>query len=880
MGSWRQIWAGLRALSKRDVADRDIADEVRHYMEEAERQLMADGASPEEARRRVRLEYGDAGQVREDVRAYGWENAADSMVIDLRYAARRLRRSPGFTTAAVLTLGLGIGAATAIFSAVSTALFEPLPYPHADRLLAIADRSIDGSPIPVTFGTYRELSERSRSFEALAVSRAWQPTVTGRGEPERIEAARVSADYFRVLGVEPFMGRGFTGDEDRVGGPQVVILSDELWRRSFGGASAIVGHEVRLDDRPFIVVGVMPPAFESPPGRAAEVWAPLQYDATLPSFEGREWGHHLDLTARLRADADIQTARDELARIAAQPVPEIIRPGWSSLDQGFVVLGMKAAATEGTRPVLLALLGAVLLLLGIACVNVTNLVLARGARRRGELAMRTALGAPRARLIRQLLTESILLAAVGGALGVVLARLGLGALAAMDSQGIMGTGRVGVSGAALLFAVGVTTLVGLTVGLAPVVQGADGALHNGGQRTVGSHGGVRRTLVMAEVALALVLLVGAGLVLQSVRHLFAVPPGFDASGVVVMQIHAAPGRFPSENELHRFFREALDAVRGVPGVAAAALTSQLPLAGQADIYGINFLDDTRPSEVDRGAFRYTVTPGYLDEVMRVPLVRGRTLNEGDDAGSPRVVVVNEAFAKRAFPTGDALGRRIRMGRADQPESTIVGVVADVKQTSLGAPDQDAFYVTTEQWYFTDAARWLVVRTNGDGTQLVPSIKRAIWSVDADQAVVRAASMESLVAGSEAQRRFALRLLEVFAAMALLLAGIGLYGVLAGSVADRRREIGVRAALGATGSSLVALVVREGVALTAVGAVVGVAGAITASGALSSLLFGVSRVDPPTYVVVVCVVLVVCGVACWLPAARAARVDPVTTLRVD
>jgi hypothetical protein len=262
------------------------------------------------------------------------------------------------------------------------------------------------------------------------------------------------------------------------------------------------------------------------------------------------------------------------------------------------------------------------------------------------------------------------------------------------------------------------------------------------------------------------------------------------------------------------------------------------------------------------------------------LVRGRTLHEGDDAGSPRVVVVNEAFAKSAFPTGDALGRRIRMGRADQPESTIVGVVADVKQTSLGAPDQDAFYVTTEQWYFTDAARWLVVRTNGDGTQLVPSIKRAIWSVDADQAVVRAASMESLVAGSEAQRRFALRLLEVFAAMALLLAGIGLYGVLAGSVADRRREIGVRAALGATGSSLVALVVREGVALTAVGAVVGVAGAITASGALSSLLYGVSRVDPPTYVVVVCVVLVVCAMACWLPAARAARVDPVTTLRVD
>jgi predicted permease len=879
MGLWRQISAGLRALVKPDAVDRDIADEVRHFMEEAERQLLAEGASPEEARRRVRLEYGDAYTVREDVRAYGWENAVESMVGDLRYAARRLRRSPEFTSAAVLTLGLGIGAATAIFSAVNTALFEPLSYPGADRLLSISDRSNDGFPVPVTFGTYRELSERSRSFDALAVSRPWQPTVTGQGEPERIEAALVSADYLRVLNVDPFLGRSFTADDDRVGGPQVVILAYDLWQRRFGGDGAIVGRQVRLDDQLFTVLGVMPRGFASPPGRAAEVWAPLQYDATLPSFEGREWGHHLDLVARLRGDVDIQAARDELAQLAAQPVPEIARPAWASLDQGFIVLGVKAAATSGIRPALLALLGAVLLLLGIACVNVTNLVLARGAKRRGELAMRTALGAPRARLIRQLLTEGILLAAFGGALGVVLARLGLVALTAMDSQGILGGGPVRVSGPGLLFALGVTTLVGLAVGLAPVVRGAGGALHTTGQRTTGSRSGARKALVMAEVALALMLLVGAGLVLQSVRRLFAVPPGFDASGVVAMEIHAASGRFPTQGELHDFYREALEAVRGVPGVASAALTSQLPLSGQADIYGITFPNDPRPSEMDRGAFRYAVTPGYL-EVMGVPLISGRTLNEDDGVGSPRVVVVNETFAESAFPAGDVLGRRIRMGSPDQPESTIVGVVADVKQVSLGAADQAAFYVTAEQWYFADAARWLIVRTNGDGTQLVPAVKQAVWSVDADQAIVSATSMEALVTSSEAQRRFALRLLEVFAALALLLAGIGLYGVLAGSVADRKREIGVRAALGATGSNLVALVVREGVALAAAGALIGVAGAVIASGALTSLLFGVSRVDPTTYGVVVCAVLAVCGVACWLPAARAARVDPVRALRVD
>ncbi len=887
VGLWRHLTHGLYVLLHREAADRDIADEVRQYMEAAEADLVAAGASSGEARRAVRLKYGDAAAAREEVRAYGWESLVESVAADVRYGLRRLRRSPGFTAVAVVVLGIGIGSATTIFSAVNPVLLEALPYPHAERLVQVADRS-DGSAFPVTFGTFRELEERSRSFAALAVLKAWQPTVTGQGEPERLEGERVSAGYFRVLGSSPAMGRAFDGADDRAGGPNVVILSDGLWRRRFGADSAIVGRQVQLDGASFTVLGVMPSGFKNLPGHPAAAWAPLQYDASLPSFGGREWGHHLEMVGRLRAGVALQSARDELDALAAHPVPEIARPAWASLRQGFVVRSLKAAATADVRPALLALVGAVLLLLLIACVNVANLVLARGTRRRGELAMRAALGAPRRRLVRQLLTESLLLAAAGGALGVALAGAGVAGLAAVAPPELPGLAAMAVNRPALLFAVALTTLLGVVVGLVPALGGSRGALsgavREAGGRTVKSHAATRRALVVVEVALALVLLVGAGLLLRSVRGLFAVPPGFDASRVMVMQVQTSPSRFGDDDAVHRFFDDVLDAVRRVPGVASAALTSQLPLSGQSDGYGINFSADLRPSDQDHGAFRYVASPAYL-QVMGIPLLRGRALNEHDDAGAPPVALVDEAFVQRAFPGTDPLGQRVHIGSPDQPPYTIVGVVGDVKQTSLGDAPADAFYVTPEQWYFADPALWLVVKVGAPGTgpapsTLVPAIKRAVWSVGPDQAIVRAGTMRSLVFRSEAKRRFVMIIMEAFALLALVLAGVGLYGVLAGSVADRMREIGVRAALGASRENIVAMVVRQGMGLTGLGVAIGLAGAAAASTVLASLLFGVSRLDPLTYAAVVVVLGAVAALACWIPAVRAARVDPLSTLRVD
>jgi putative ABC transport system permease protein len=720
-------------------------------------------------------------------------------------------------------------------------------------------------------------------FEALTVFKPWQPTATGVGEPVRLEGQRVSAAYFQVLGVATAFGPGFGASDDRVGGPDVVVLSDGLWRRRFAADSAIVGRQVRLDDRPFTVVGVMPRGFENVPRRLAEAWAPLQYDATLPSFDSREWGHHLDMLGRLRSGVRPDEARLELDGIAARPLPALQRPAWAAMGQGLAVRPLKEAATADARPLMLALFGAVVVLLGIACVNVTNLVLARGARRRGELAMRAALGAGRGRLVRQLLTESLLLAGLGGTVGLAVAYVGVGALVALGPPGLPRLEAIGIDGPAFVFALGVTTLIAVVVGLAPTLAPSRGDLHRGARaasrRTAGGYLSARRALVVAEVALALVLLVGAGLVLRSMQRLFAVPPGFDAAGVVVMQVQTVGARFGDDASVDRFYTQALDAARQAPGVAAAALTSQLPLSGDLEAFGVTFEDDARPSGEDGSAFRYAVSPGYF-EAMRVPLVSGRRLDSGDVAGASPAVVISESFARRAYPGRDPVGQRMHVGRTDLPWYTVVGVVGDVKQASLEPGQTDAVYVTPAQWYFADRARWLVARAERDPAALVPSLERAIWSVDGDQPILRVQTMERLVIQSEAQRRFALIVLQTFALLALMLAGIGLYGVLSGSVTERMREIGVRSALGASRETIVAMVVRQGMTLTALGVALGLAGAVAASEALATLLFGVSRLDPLTYVAVVAVLATVSALACWVPAWRAARVDPVSTLRTE
>ncbi len=883
MSLWRQLTHGLRGLTHRSAAARDLADEVRHYFEQAIAAHEARGLSRDEAVRAARRELGSASAVHDEVRAYGWEHVVDSVVADFRYAVRRLLGAPGFSTVTVLTLAIGIGATTAIFGAVDPILFQPLPYTEPGRIVMVSDYGPDGERFDVTFGTYRELATRSRSFSALAVMRGWQPTFSGLAEPERLDGQRVSAKYFQTLGVAPQLGHDFDAGDDRIGGPHVVIVSDALWRRRLGADPTIVGRPVRLNGDSYVVIGVMPKTFENVLAPSAEVWSLLQYNASLPSIQGVEWGHHLIMVGRLRQGVAADQARRELQRIARTPVPELTRPAWASLSDGLMLHPLRDDITAAVRPALLAILGGVVLVLLIACVNVTNLLLARGVQRRGELAMRTALGAGRLRLMRQLLTESLVLALVGGVLGLLLAQIGVRALVALSPPELPRVNAIRLSGGVFVFALGLTTLSGMAVGLIPALQarGRDmhTALQRSSRRSAGGGRNTRGVLVVAEVALAFMLLVGAGLLLRSLERLFAISPGFDASRLLTMQVQVAGPQYRDDVARYRFFTQALDAVRRVPGVTAAAFTSQLPLSGDIDGYGAHL--ESSPSdnpEGDRNAMRYAVTPGYTD-AMGIPLRRGRLLDDHDVAGRPKVVMVSALFARRNYPGIDPIGQRLRFG-PDTAWATVVGVVGDVKQTSLAVSEVDAVYMTPAQWAWVDSRFSLVVRTRESEGALTPAIKAAIWSVDKDQPIARVITMDGLVAASAASRRFALVVFEAFGVVALVLAAIGLYGVLSGSVTERVREIGVRSALGASQAQLLRLIMRQGLTLTGLGVAIGVSGAALASHAIVTLLYGVSRLDPVTYLGVLALLAGVSVVATSVPAYRASRVDPATTMRAE
>jgi putative ABC transport system permease protein len=864
-------------LTRRAAADRDVTDEVQHYLEEAAAAHASRGLTPQQALRAARLDLGGETGVTEQVRAYGWENVVSTSLADLRYGARRLGGDPAFTLVSVLTLALGIGATTAIFSAVNPILVQPLPYPHAEQVVTVWEAADDGSRLPTTFVTFRALAERSHSFATLAVMRPWQPTLTGATEPERLDGQRVSASYFDVLGVQPALGRSFSPAEDHAGSARVVVLSDALWRRRFHADRAVLGRPVDLDGDPYTMIGVMPRGLDNVLAPEAALWMPLRYEPSLP----QALGHHLRAAGRLRPGVGIDQAGRELAALAPALRRDLPNAYFSA---GFLVSRLQDDVTREVKPALLAVVGAVALLLLIACVNVTNLLLARGARRRGELAVRAALGAGRARMVRQLLAESLLLAGLGGALGLALAAAGVRALVALSPLGLPRAEAIAVDGWVLAFALGMTTLVGLAFGLAPALRAARGDLlpdlRQGSRRAAGGNQAARGRLVVAEVALALVLLVGSGLLLRSLRHLLAIPSGFQAEGVIAMQVQTAGHRFDDDDATRQFFARSLDAVRQRSAVTAAAFTSQLPLSGDDDEYGVR-LEPSAGGSPDRAnnAFRYAVSPGYF-QTLGIPLRQGRLFDDRDRAGAPLAIVVSQSFARHALAGIDPLGRRLQIGPLDAPWFTVVGVVGDVKQASLAAPEADAVYVPNEQWPFTARALWLVARGRGDPASLAPALRRAVWSVDRDQPIVRAATMESLVATSAARQRFTLVLFEVFALAALALAAAGIYGVLAGTVAERRRELGVRAALGASQGAILGVVLRQGLRLAALGALVGLVAAAVASRALGTLLFGVTRLDPATYLGVVALLLLVSAIASGAPAWRAARVDPALTLREE
>jgi len=883
-------FAGIFSKNRRED---DFAAEIdAHVQMQIEDNLRA-GMSAEEARRAAVIKLGGVEQTRQAYRERGTVPFVENLLYDIRYTLRQCRREPGFAVTVAIVLALGIGASAAIFSVVNPILFRPLPYPGADRITMVWESRRGEKPMAVAFATFYGMRERTRSFQSLAAQRSWQPAMIGSGEPERLEGQLVSADYFQVLGVLPALGRTFQAADDQFHGPNNVIMSSALWRRRFAGDPQIIGRKITLDDNPYTVIGVMPAWFENVLAPAAELWAPLQYNPALP-LDGREWGHHLQMIGRLRPGLSTQAAQSEstvvLNALAQQYAKGYDNSGGAS--QEIRVNRMQDDLTRDVKPALFAIVGGVMLVLLIACVNVTNLLLARGAQRRAEFAMRAALGAGRARLLQQLLTESLLLAMAGGVLGIAVANAGVRVLIALSPPDLPRLGAIQLDGAVFSFAFAITTVVGLVVGLVPALHAARSDPHSGLQQssrtTTGKQQLMRRALVISEMAIALVLLVSAGLLLRSVQRLFAAPTGFNSSHLLSMQVQdysrrpvaeAAQPEFDAARA--RFYERALQAVREIPGVQDAAFTSQLPLSG--DFEGNSMYFESLPGEKGIGAYRYEVTPGYF-ATMRIPLLRGRLLTEDDKAGAPGAVLISDSLARRLFPNRDAVGERVKMGpdmgRSDRSWHIVVGVVGNVKQASLALEDPDAFYTTPTQWEWVDNVQSLAVRTNGDPTLLIPAVRSAIWSVDKDQPIVRVATMDKLVAQSEAQRHFALVLFEAFALVGLLLAAIGIYGVLSGSVTERTREIGVRAALGATRGDILALVLRQGMKLAALGVVIGLAGALAASRALTTLLFGISEHDPTTYAGVTAALLAVAAIACWIPARRAAQVDPAITLRAE
>ncbi|HEX3868564.1 MAG TPA: ABC transporter permease [Gemmatimonadaceae bacterium] len=877
----RQLAHGVRALRNRDSADRTVADEVNAYRDEAVAMYVKRGMSLADAQRAATLDLGGGTAVREQVRTSGWEDVVWTTAADVRHSARRLRNSPGFTVIAVVTLALGIGASTAIFSAVNPILFESLPYPHPEQLVSVSDFADNGSRLDVAFGNFREIAQRSRSFDALAVFRGWQPSLVGNSNAEQLSGQRVGSAYLRALGVLPRIGRDFVASDDRPNGPNVAILSDGLWKRRFGADPSIVGRTILISGYLYTIIGVMPAGFDNVTSPNASIWALLQYDPSLPP-NGREWGHHLRMIGRLHPGVGLAQAMRDLAVIAKSPSPEFARVPWATMSRGMLVRSLQDDVTGGVKAALLAVLGAVTLLLAIACVNVVNLLIARGSQRRAEFAMRVALGAGRGRLVRQVIAESMVLSLLGGAVGMAVAVLGVRALVLISPPGLPRVDAIRVNGAVLAFGVVLTTALGVLVGVIPALAASANdprsGLQQATQRVTRGHQRTRQALVVGEVSLALVLLVGAGLLLRSLERLFAIAPGFDPRQVVSMQIQASDARFADSAVTNVYFKNVLDAVRRVPGVRVAGLTSQLPLSGDLDGYGAS-IDTDRDKREKSGVLRYAVSPGYL-ETLRIPLVRGRVFDTSDDAGAPLVALISESMARSRFATTDPIGRRVQVGGDDAPWLTIVGVVGDVKQRSLASDETEAVYMPTTQWPYTDRVLSLVVRAQGNPAALTAAVRGAVWSVDRNEPIVRAATMDNVVASTASDRHFTFVLFESFALVALVLAATGIFGVLSGSVAERMREIGVRAALGATRGSLLGLVLRQGMTLTAIGVAVGVAGAIAASRALVTLLFGVSRLDPITYVGVIALLAGVSALACWIPAWRAASVDPVSTLRAE
>lgn len=799
---------------------------------------------------------------------------------DLRYGVRMLWQSPGFTIVALLALTLGIGANSAIFSVVNSVLLRPLDYEESENLLILSERSQVLEGMSISYPNFSDWRDQNQVFEQLAVYRRQSYNLTGAGDPEYLLGGMVSASLFPALRLEPALGRTFTSEEDRPGGDQVVLLTHGLWQRRFGSDPNILGQTLTLNSKTYTVIGVMPAGFVFP--NRVELWVPVGQESGQQSWLER--GNHPGLygVARLKPGVTLDQARADLDTIAVrleQQYPQ------SNTGNRVSITPMLERAVSDIRPALLVLMGAVAFVLLIACANVANLLLARAASRQKEFAIRSALGAGRVRLVRQLLTESALLSIVGGALGLLLAVWGVKLIIGINPDGIPRASEISLDARVVFFTFAVSFVTGIVFGVVPAWYASkpdmNETLKDAGR---GSTGGVHRqrfrnALVVAEVALALVLLIGGGLMIRSFYSLQQVHPGFEVSNLLTFQFTLPRDKYSEQQQRINFYRQVTDHIATMPGVESVGLATGLPLGNNGNQTSFTVEGQPEPEPGQRPLTEVVnISPEYFN-TMQMTLLKGRTFNEQDTATSPKVLVIDETFANRHWPDEEAVGKHVRFGGPGNPPSTVVGIVRRVKMDGLDTDSnrvQAYFPYTQNTWNSMS----VVVRTAGDPESLTSSLRQQVLSIDKDQPIYNIRTMQSIREEVMAPQRLNVLLLGIFASVALILAAVGIYGVMSYAVTQRTHEMGIRLALGARPADVLKLVIGQGMKVAIIGIVIGLTGAFLLTRLMSSLLFGVSATDPITFVTIAALLTIIALLANYIPARRATRVSPIIALRYE
>ncbi|MDQ3803567.1 MAG: ABC transporter permease [Acidobacteriota bacterium] len=862
--------------------EQEFTEEIQAYLEMLIEAKIVEGLKPQEARRAALIELGGIEQVKEKVREVRMGHFVEPLWQDVRYGVRVLIKSPVFTTVAVLSLALGIGANTAIFSVINGLLLRPLPYPDSQRIVHVwhtpPQESFPGlDRFSVSPANYLDWKEQGRAFEQMAAYEYARFSLSTSGDPVSVIGTAVSSDFFSVLRSTPGQGRTFSPEEEQPGRDHVVVISHGLWQRAFGADPNLIGRTLTLNSRSFTVVGIMPAGFQFP--QEAELWVPLAWDSKQRQIRSI---HDSLVIARLKQGASLAQAQAEMSTISSrleQQYPEENK-GW-----GAVVIPLQEDLVGDIRPALLVLFSAVGFVLLIACANVANLMLARGANRQKEIALRIALGATRARVVRQLLTESVLLAVVGGVLGLLLARWGSEMLVRLSSGTLPDPGEIGIDKWTLGFTLLVSLGAGVVAGIAPALQFTKAEMSEALKQGTGRTGGssvkqrTRKALVISEVALSLILLIGAGLMIRSFWKLQHVDPGFDTGNTLTMSVSLSPTRYSDPHQQLAFLDRVLEQIGALPGVVSAGATTTIPLTGGGSTQP--FTVEGRPAsavaEQPMAQTRY-ISPDYF-RAMGIPLRQGRFFSDQDRENGVQVVIISEAMARRFWPGQDPIGKRLTPSfHLQQGPREVVGVVGDVKGSGLDAEAASMMYLPYKQAprpYMT-----FVARTASNPQDFIQPISKAIYSVDREQALTNVRTMEQVLAESLSGRRFNMTLLIAFAGLALLLAAVGVYGVMNYSVTLRRRELGIRMALGAQAVDVLRLVLGQGLTLTLIGVGAGLAAAYGLTRLMASLLYGVTATDFVTFVSVSGVLIAVGLLASYLPARRATKVDPMIALRSE